>query len=66
METQVVMDEDLKKVCEFMQRNIAADRLVSVAENLGAMAPILWGRYGRCILTPLLIETKKPDAIPKL
>lgn len=37
MDTQVVMDADLKKVCEFMQRNIAADRLVSVAENVGAL-----------------------------
>lgn len=60
METQVVMDADLKKVCEFMQRNIAADRLVSVAENVGAMAPILWGRFERRPVTPLLLREPDP------
>lgn len=60
METQVVMDADLKKVCEFMQRNIAADRLVSVAENVGAMAPILWGRFERKPVAPLLLREPDP------
>ncbi|MCP1243047.1 hypothetical protein [Acetobacter lambici] len=60
METQVVMDADLKKVCEFMQRNIAADRLVSVAENVGAMAPILWGRFERKPVMPLLLREPDP------
>lgn len=60
METQVVMDADLKKVCEFMQRNIAADRLVSVAENVEAMAPILWGRFERKPVMPLLLREPDP------
>ncbi|MGG6429417.1 hypothetical protein ACQ5TV_05475 [Acetobacter ghanensis] len=60
METQVVMDADLKKVCEFMQRNIAADRLMSVAENVGAMAPILWGRFERKPVMPLLLREPDP------
>lgn len=39
------IDEDVKAVAEFMQERIAASRLVSVADGLAKMAPILWGRH---------------------
>lgn len=60
MDTQVVMDADLKKVCEFMQRNIAANRLVSVAENVGALAPILWRQFNREPVVALSLREPDP------
>ena len=44
-EMQVVMDEDVKRVCEFMYQNLTTARLVAVAEGVAAVAPILRGRY---------------------
>ncbi|MGA9795827.1 MAG: hypothetical protein WBQ17_09865 [Rhizomicrobium sp.] len=40
-----LIDPDVKAVAIFMQENIAAGRLVSVAEGVGELAPLLWGRY---------------------
>jgi hypothetical protein len=39
------IDKDVKAVAEFMQERIEASRLVSVADGVARMAPILWGRY---------------------
>lgn len=39
------LQPDVQEVAEFMQRNIPAARLVSVAAGLYAVAPLLWGRY---------------------
>lgn len=41
----LVFDEDVKAVAEFMQERLSANRLVSVANGLAAIAPLLWGRY---------------------
>lgn len=43
----VQMDEDLKRVMEFMQSNVAASKLVSVGKALAAVAPVMWGQYER-------------------
>lgn len=50
------MDSDVKKVMEFMQTNMAADRLIGVAAAVGNLAPILWGRYGHEEVHPLLFR----------
>lgn len=47
------MDPDVKKVMEFMQTNMAADRLIGVAAAVSNLAPILWGRYGHEEVHPL-------------
>jgi hypothetical protein len=39
------IDEDVKRVLEFMQTSMSADRLVAIAAGVHALAPILWGRY---------------------
>lgn len=39
------MDADLQSVAEFMERNLPASKLVSVAEELPKMARLLWARY---------------------
>ena len=41
----LVIDSDVKAVAEFMQSHFAASRLVSVAQAMARLAPILWGRY---------------------
>jgi hypothetical protein len=43
----VDMDEDVKAVIEFMQRNIAASKLVAVSDSIKALAPILWWHFDR-------------------
>jgi hypothetical protein len=42
---EIAIDSDVKAVLEFMQETLAADRLVSVAEALFRLAPLLWGQY---------------------
>jgi hypothetical protein len=37
------IDPDVKAVAEFMQSNVAADRLERVADAIGKLAPLLWG-----------------------
>ncbi|MBZ5535398.1 MAG: hypothetical protein LAO31_05530 [Acidobacteriia bacterium] len=39
------MDSEVKEVLDFMQSNIQACRLVSVANSIKDIAPILWGHY---------------------
>lgn len=38
-------DADLVAVAAFMQRNLPAAKLVSVANALAAVAPLMWGHY---------------------
>ena len=42
---QVEMDEHLKAVVEFMQKNVPAEKLLSVADALKDVARPLWGRF---------------------
>lgn len=39
------IDPDVKAVLEFMQANIAAPRLVGIANRLPEMAKLLWGHH---------------------
>lgn len=41
----LIIDNDVKAVAEFMQSNMTAARLVPVAQAVARLAPILWGRY---------------------
>ena len=43
---ELEIDEDVKRVLEFMQGSMSADRLVAVAASVHALAPILWGHFG--------------------
>jgi hypothetical protein len=53
------MDEDLKRVTEFMQNNLPADKLVGVAVAISDLAPSLWGHYGRDRIIPM--ELRHPE-----
>jgi hypothetical protein len=41
----IEVDADVHRIAEVMQREIAASRLVAVADGLAAIAPLLWGSY---------------------
>ena len=41
----IEMDSDVQRVAEFMQLNLAATKLSSVAACLAKLAPVLWGHY---------------------
>jgi hypothetical protein len=45
MQTELLIDPDLKAVLEFMQERMEASRLVAVASGVAAIAPLLWGQY---------------------
>lgn len=69
MVTSLVADQDVQAVAEFMQTRIAAGRLVSVADRLAAMAPLLWGHYEAESVTalrltppPISVEPETPAA----
>jgi hypothetical protein len=55
----LAIDPDVQAVLEFMQREIPAVRLISVAEAVSAMGPILWGHYDRDTVRPLSLVTEK-------
>ena len=40
---EIVIDPDVQAVAEFMQRNVPAARLASVAKALNELGPLLWG-----------------------
>lgn len=50
------IDPDVQAVAEFMQRNVPAARLVSVAEAAAKLAPILWGGYEKEGVSALLLR----------
>jgi uncharacterized protein YjeT (DUF2065 family) len=58
----VEMDSDVQSVAAFMQAQIAASRLVAVAEGLAAIAPALWGRYVPEPVQALRLSVVAPSA----
>jgi hypothetical protein len=53
---ELIMDGDLQAVAEFMQSNVPAAKLVSVADSLTAVARLLWSQYPQepCTVARLL------------
>jgi hypothetical protein len=56
----LIIDDDVKVVTEFMQRNIKTARLVSVAQSVADLAPILWKRYEKEDVSALLLREQPP------
>ena len=50
---ELEMDIDVKAVLSFMQRNIPADKLVSVSSSISKIAPCLWDRHKAIDIVPL-------------
>jgi hypothetical protein len=42
---ELTIDDDVKRVAEFMQSNLPAAKLVAAASSLAAIAPLLWGHF---------------------
>lgn len=60
---QVKLDEHVQAVLEFMQRNVPTDRLVSVAREIDAFAPHLWGHYDADRFAgPVMVLSEQPPA----
>jgi hypothetical protein len=53
---ELEIDEDVKRVLEFMQGSMSADRLVAVAAGVHALAPILWGSHIAVEITALRLS----------
>ena len=57
--TEMKLDEDVHLVAEFMQHNLAAAKLVAVADALPKVAKLLWGEYPQEPCTPALLTVPK-------
>ena len=65
---ELVIDQNVKAVAEFMQEHVAASELTRVAGSLAAIAPLLWGHYNstlnenipalRLVCNPISPESK--------
>ena len=53
----ILVDPDIEKVAAFMQAELPASKLIAVASWLAALAPVLWGRYGRDEITPATVRS---------
>lgn len=69
MRSRVVLDDDVQAVLEFMQRRVAAQKLVGVARAVADVAPILWGHFDadavRCLglqCPPISVSDPRSDA----
>jgi hypothetical protein len=54
--TNLVLDDDVHKVIEFMQAEIPAARLVAVAAGIAQLAPIVWEEYQQEPVQPLRLR----------
>lgn len=50
---QLEMNPDVQRIAEFMQSEFPADQLRGLAEAVGKVAPVLWGRYSHTAVYPL-------------
>lgn len=50
------IDNDVKAVIEMMLATIPANRLVSVANGVQKIAPILWGQYESETVQPIALR----------
>jgi hypothetical protein len=56
---QLQIDKDLHAVIEFMQGNIPANKLMSVAEKLPDLARVLWSHFPQELCVTAKLETIK-------
>ncbi len=63
---KIQIDDDVQSVVEFMQQNIQANKLVSVADTLPQIAKLLWSQIPQEPCRPSFISVPKPDCDPLL
>jgi hypothetical protein len=56
----LMVDEDVRLVLEFMQEEISATRLIGVAKALPQMAMLLWGHRQQELVITLSLVPEKP------
>lgn len=59
---RLVMDDDVQRVCEFMQASVPTAKLVAVADGLASLAPLLWGTYQGEAVSALRLSSKPISA----
>ena len=57
---QIVTDENVKTVLEFMEANIPAERLIGVTDALPQMARLLWDHLPQEPVCPMRLSVTKP------
>jgi hypothetical protein len=57
---ELLIDDDLKALADFMQQNAPASKLVPLATAIGRLAPILWGHFATDEILPLSLSATPP------
>jgi hypothetical protein len=55
-ERELVIDADVKRVVEYMLGSVEAAKLLSVAQAVAQLAPILWGHHERVEVRTLALQ----------
>jgi hypothetical protein len=55
-ERELVIDSDVKRVAEYMLENVEAAKLLSVANAVAQLAPLLWGHHERVEVRALALQ----------
>lgn len=55
-ERDLAIDADVKRVAEYMLESVEAAKLLSVAQAVAQLAPILWGHHERLEVRTLALE----------
>jgi hypothetical protein len=58
---ELILDDHVKAVLEFMQERIPACKLVGVAERMPHIAKLLWDRYPQEAVTAVELHPKPPS-----
>ena len=58
----LVVDDDVKAVLSFMQRNIPADKLVAISTVISRLAPCLWSQHQSTNVIAMNLQLPSIDA----
>jgi hypothetical protein len=56
LEYNLVVDDDVKAILSFMQRNIPTDKLVAISTAISRLAPCLWSQYQSTNVIPMDLQ----------
>ena len=64
----IKLNPDIERLAAFMQNEFPAESLVSMANIISALAPLLWGKYGKGAKETFVVTSVRSpvDDRPKL
>lgn len=53
---ELVVDEDIKAVIEFMQKAVPAEKLLGVSRGVVRLSAVLWGQHSQIDVLPIRLN----------